>query len=292
VHRYVLHNREIRDSSERSIAPGQVGFLNGWGVFSTLRVTDGVLFAFRRHYDRMQRDAETLHVPFELTPEELEARLRRLVEANAAANATLRVAVVRNRGGIFESSPSPLASELYAFTADLAHWGDGVRLRYVPNGRFGVSPFSGRKVTSWAQNLVWYEQAHQEGFDEVIFLNEAGEVSECTSANIFIIKGDQVLTPPLGTSGCLPGVTRALLLEEISVPPFTIRESALAPSDLEEADQVFITSTTRDLLPVLEVDHAPLPQSRASLKILQDAFIQYRHAYVRSCSANSELVSR
>lgn len=254
--------------------------MNGWGVFSTLRVTDGVLFAFERHYRRMRHDAELLHVPFDFTAEKLHRSLRTLVEANQASNSTLRVAVVRNKGNLFEGPGLVRDSELIAFTADLANWGEGVKLSYMPNARFGASAFSGAKITSWAQNLTWYETAHQRGFDEFILLNEQGQVSECTSANIFVIDGEHAWTPPVATSGCLPGVTRAILLEEIQVAGITIEEREITPSTLEAGDQVFISSTTRDLLPVLEIDGEPLQQDRNVLNRLQQAFVENRRKYI------------
>lgn len=254
--------------------------MNGWGVFSTLRVYEGVLFAFERHYERMARDAGRLHVCFSISASQLRKALLSLVEANKAFNATLRIAMVRNKGGLFEGPQIARESDLVAFTADLSDWGESVKLTYVPNGRHAASPFAGTKITSWAQNLTWYEDAHERGFDEVILLNENGQVSECTSANVFAIQGDEVWTPPVGSSGCLPGITRAILLEEIQVPGFTFVERELMPSDLEESDQVFITSTTRDLLPVLEIDHEPLSQNRAALAKLQRAFSEYRERYV------------
>lgn len=254
--------------------------MNGWGIFSTLRVSQGVLFAFERHYRRMQHDAERMRVPFDWSPAELQRALHVLIDANEASNATLRVAIVRNRGGIFEGSGIERDTDLVAFTADLNHWGAGVKLSYVPHGRHGASPFAGRKVTSWAQNLTLYEEAREHGFDEVILLNETGHISECTSANIFAVYGENVYTPPLETSGCLPGITRAILLEEIRVPGITIVERDLSPSDLEVADQVFITSTTRDLLPVLEVDHEPLQQDGEILNHLRGAFTGYRSSFV------------
>lgn len=279
MHRHLLHNGDIRPSGEALISPGQVGFMNGWGIFSTLRVSDGILFAFERHYRRLKHDAELMHVAFDITPEHLESALLRLVEANQAWNATLRVAIVRNKGGVFEGPQISRDADLVAFTADLTDWGEGVRLTYVPHGRFGASPFAGTKVTSWAQNLTWYEEAHQRGFDEVILLNENGQISECTSANIFVIRENSVWTPPLGTSGCLPGVTRAVLLEEIQVRGLSIIEREFGPSELEESDQVFITSTTRDLLPVLSADGAALHQDHMILAALQQAFVQYRMLY-------------
>lgn len=289
MHRYLLHNAEIRDTGEPLLSPGQVGFMNGWGIFSTLRVVQGVLFAFDRHYNRMRRDADKMRVPFTMSPAELHAALYSLVQANAAFEATLRVAVVRNRGGLFEGPGITRDSDLIAFTADLNDWGAGVKLSYVPQGRHGTAPFAGRKVTSWAQNLTWYEEAHERGFDEVALLNEAGQVSECTSANIFAIYGDRVYTPPLETSGCLPGVTRAVLLEEIRPVGVSISERELTPSDLESADQVFITSTTRDLLPVLEIDHEPLRQDSGVLRQLVKAFLDYRSMFVAEHARRNEI---
>ncbi len=102
MHRFLLHNGEIRDAGELFLSPGQVGLLNGWGVFSTVRVYDGVLFAWERHFTRMENDARRLHVPFPRDSQALAADIGRLVEANQAWNATLRVSVVRNRGGQWE----------------------------------------------------------------------------------------------------------------------------------------------------------------------------------------------
>ena len=100
MHRFLLHNGEVRDAGDRIVSPGQVGLLNGWGVFSTIRVYDGVMFAWERHFARMRRDAAKMRVPF---PEsaEIEEPLYRLIDANRAYNATLRVAIVRNRGGMW-----------------------------------------------------------------------------------------------------------------------------------------------------------------------------------------------
>jgi branched-chain amino acid aminotransferase len=262
--------------------------MNGWGVFSTLRVSEGVLFAFSRHYARMRRDAALMRIPFAMSADDLHKSLVSLLEANHAFNATLRVAIVRNKGGLFEAPQISSDVDLVAFTADLTPWGAGVHLRYVPNGRHGASPFAGLKITSWAQNLTWNEEAHEDGYDEVLLLNEHGHVSECTSANVFIVKGGDVLTPPLATSGCLPGVTRAILLEELRLPGLSIREEPILPQALEESDGVFISSTTRDFLPVLSVDHRSLRQSPETLNRLLEAFREFRAAYILEHSRKAE----
>src|SRR6185295_19043717 len=98
-------------------------------------------------------------------------------------------------------------------------------------------------------------RSHQQGLDEVVLLNERGEVSECTSANIFAVDADggRVWTPPL-SSGCLAGVTRAVLLEEVRVPGIAIEEKTLLLEDLTAASEIFVTSTTRELLPVASIE--------------------------------------
>jgi branched-chain amino acid aminotransferase len=118
MHRFILYNGEIHEPSDKLLTPGQVGLLNGWGVFSTIRVMDGVLFAFHRHWARMKRDAALLRVPFPTSEQALEEDLLKLVSANNAPNATLRVALVRNLGGAFHY-PVPAAYDIVAFTTDI-----------------------------------------------------------------------------------------------------------------------------------------------------------------------------
>ena len=279
IHRYVLHNDAVREAAELSLSPGQVGLLSGWGVFSTLRVADGVLFAFDRHWARMKRDAIAMHVPLPEDSEAVRLKLLRLIEANHAPNCTLRVVVVRNGGGMWAGPSVGSDGDLIALTADSKDWGASVKLAYQPNGRFAASPFSGTKILSWAMNLTWLESAQWRGFDEVILLNERGEVSECTSANIFIANGTEVWTPPL-SSGCLPGITRELLVGEVRAAGFQVIAKAFGPAELEAADEVFITSTTRDLLPVAQVEGKKVGGGGPACVALTKAFREYLRKYV------------
>lgn len=290
MHRFLLHNDEIRETRELIVSPGQVGLMNGWGIFSTIRVKDGVLFASERHWARMQRDAARMRVPFPDRAEWLEERLYRLIDANRAIDATLRVVIVRNRGGMWEG-PVDRPFDAIAFTAPLNNWGDSVKLSVVLHGRHAASEFSGTKYMSWSENLTRYERAHEHGFDEVILLNERGEIAECTSANIFAAWGDRVWTPPL-SSGCLPGITRALLLDEIRVPGLTVSEKILYIKDLESADEIFITSTTRDLMPVSSIEGVRLREKGlSSVRLrLQEAFSAYVSGYIKAHARENEKV--
>ena len=288
IHPLLLHNGHVRPSTDLFLSPGQVGLLNGWGVFSTIKIVDGVLFAFDHHWARMHRDADLLRVPFPWAPAELEEMMLTLVAANRDFNATLRVAIVRNRGTVFEGPAPALDVDLIAFTAERNDWGGAARLMIVPNGRYAAGPFSGAKILSWAMNLVWYEDAHRGGFDEALLLNERGEVSECTSANVFAVFGDTVATPPL-SSGCLPGVTRELLLEEIRAPGLQVVERPLTLADLEAADELFITSSTRDLLGVREVEGLSIRTDTSVCVALKQAFTAYESAYVQRAVRRASL---
>src|SRR5438874_9509826 len=102
MHRFILHNDQIHEASEKLLSPGQVGLLSGWGVFTTIKVIDGVMFAFERHWARMSRDAALMRVSLPPDPGRVEDNLLRLIEKNQAFLSTLRLNVVRNRGGMFE----------------------------------------------------------------------------------------------------------------------------------------------------------------------------------------------
>ncbi|MBM3763496.1 MAG: class IV aminotransferase [Acidobacteria bacterium] len=271
MHDFMLVNEAVQPATDKTMSPGHVGAVNGWGVFSTLRVHHGVLFAWQRHFERMKKDAALLRVPFPENSEWMEQQLLKLIEANGAGESTLRVIVVRNKGGMWEGPGIERAYDLYAFTTGLKDWGKSVRLGVVPHARHAENEYAGTKMLSWSFNLCMYERAHDEGFDEVVLLNERGEVSELTSANLFAVFGNEVVTPPLN-SGCLPGVTRALLLEEVRVDGVTVKEGVLMSADLERADGLFITSSTRDLLPVAEVQGLKIQQGDAVRARLNAAF--------------------
>jgi branched-chain amino acid aminotransferase len=279
LHRFILHNDQIREATDPCLAPGQVGLLSGWGVFSTLRVSEGVLFAFERHWARIARDAAAFHVPIPQDAEHVRHKLVELVEANRAFDSTLRIAIVRNGGGMWAAPSFGCGSDLIALTADSKDWGTGVKLAQQRQARHATCEFAGTKILSWAMNLTWLENAQRRGFDEVVLLNERDEVAECTSANIFAAAGNEVVTPPL-SSGCLPGITREVLLSEVHVPGIRIVEKTLRLEDLVRADEVFITSTTRDLLPVVQIEDQPVGRSHEARIALSNAFGDYLHKYV------------
>ena len=147
-------------------------------------------------------------------------------------------------------------------------------------GRHAASPLAGAKVTSWLMNVWCLQEAQRAGFDEVVLLNERGEVSECTSANIFCVRGGRVATPPLD-SGCLEGVTRDILLEIGAGAGAPMEERTLFPEDLYAADEVFISSTNRGVLAVAEIAGQKIAAVPGHVtQQLEKAFAAYVRDYI------------
>lgn len=277
MHPFVLLNEEILPADQTMLKPGQLGLLAGWGVFTTLRIYRGVPFEYERHWARMQRDANLLHIPFDFDPVGVRRKLLELIAQNESFEASMRVCVVRSEGGVFAGPSLGNPSDLVAFSIPVKDWADKTALSVTPQGRHAASPFRGTKTLSWSHNLTMVETAHQGGFGETILLNERGEVAECTSANIFAVIDGEAYTPPLD-SGPLPGVTRAVMLEELEPP---VLERMLMLDDLYAADEVFITSSTRELMPVDRIGDRSLAADRwPVMEGIRERLRNYIHAYV------------
>lgn len=289
IHRHVFHNHRIVPIEKVRLSPGQAGLLSGWGLFTTLRILEGEAFAFERHWRRLEKDAARTRVPFLFDAEEIRGHLHELVRANGVREGTARIYVVYNQVGFWQSDEPLPPVDLLLYTAGLPPCRQPARLTLREHGRHAASPLAGVKVTSWLNNVWNLAEAQQGGFDEVVLLNERGEAAECTAANIFCAREGKVLTPPRD-SGCLEGVTRAILLEIAPGVGVPIREQTLRPEDLFAADEVFISSTNRSLLGVGEIAghrfaSAPGPITQR----LERAFAAYMADYVaRRAAAPTE----
>ncbi|HWZ54886.1 MAG TPA: aminotransferase class IV [Verrucomicrobiae bacterium] len=252
IHRLIFHNDRIVPVEEARLSPAQAGLTNGWGLFTTMRIFQGVAFSYERHWRRLEKDAARIRMPFHFDPTQVRLQLTELLAANHAVEGTARIYLIYNRIGFWQGDDRMPEVDLILCTAGLPPHSDSARLGVAEHGRHAGSPLAGVKTTAWLNNVWQLAEAQKAGWTEVILLNERGEVAECTSANIFCVKGGSVFTPPL-SSGCLEGVTRSVLLEIAPKAGVTLSEKVLTLEDLHAADEVFITSTNRTLLGVSEI---------------------------------------
>jgi len=242
----IYHNDRVTPLAEARLSPGQMGLLMGWGVFSTLRLYQGVPFAFERHWERMARDAERLGILLDYQEEAVGKAIVELAAANHRPEGAVRLSFIKNHGGLWADAPKSPATDLLIFTRELAVWPASHKLLLVPNAIFSLGRLAGAKMLSWVNNAGTLEGVHQQGFDDALLLNEQGHLAECTSANVFLVRGRRIVTPPLA-SGCLPGITREVLREVIPAAGCKFEEQNLTAGDLDSADEVFISSTTREV---------------------------------------------
>jgi branched-chain amino acid aminotransferase len=193
-----------------------------------------------------------------------------------------------NTVGSWRSEEKMPDVDLVITTADLPSYPEQVRLTVREQGRHAASPLAGVKTISWLGSVWAVAEAQREGFDEVVLLNERGEVSECTAANIFAVKGEKVVTPPL-SSGCLEGVTRGILMEIASEAGTSVVEQTLRLEDLYNAEEVFVTSTNRNVIGVKEIaGHVIAGGVTGEItKKLDEAFEGYIDEYVERRLATS-----
>ena len=235
------------------------GFLYGDGVYETLRTYNRRPFLPDRHFARLRASAARLSLAVPPTDAELESRLRDTMrDVNPQGEVTLRMLVTRGVGdlgydpAVCRTPTIVIIARPHREPPDRVHR-EGVRLvvaSVLRNHPRSVDPVI--KSNNLLNNVLAAQEAVRAGADEAILLNHRGELAECSQSNLFVVRDGAVLTPPLD-AGLLEGVTRNLLFEvgaDIGVP---VREEVLRESDLPAVDELFITSTTREVVPVIRV---------------------------------------
>ena len=270
-------NGRLVPDAEATTSARDHGFVVGDGVFEAVKVDHGRLFALTRHLDRMARSAAGIGLRG-FDPGVVRRAAHEVVEANAdvltGGYDLLRITFTGGPGllgsGRVDGPPTLVLGVTPGHDPD-----PETTVITVPYRRNDVGALTGLKTTSYGENVLALAQAHAAGASEALFANTRGMLCEGTGTNVFVVRGGELLTPPLA-SGCLAGVTRALVLEW-----YGGREVDLPFDALGTADEVFLTSSGRDVQPVVAVDGTPVadgvpgPVTRA----VADAFAagQRRH---------------
>ncbi len=244
----------VEDADAR-VSPLDHGLLTGDGVFETLRVYDGTPFAWRRHMARLVHSADGLG----LSPPDaavLRSAADAVLEANGVRDGRLRITVT--------AGPAPLGSErgtgpptVIVAAGAMRPWPPTEAVVTAPWTRNERGATAGLKTISYAENVRALDFAHRHGATEAVFANTRGELCEATGSNVFVVQDHRVVTPP-PDAGCLLGVTRALVLELCDSLGIEAEERPLPRRALAEADEAFLTSSTREVQPIGRVDGVPL----------------------------------
>lgn len=275
---FVWMNGQLRTQQETRVSPMDHGVITGDGLFETIISYDGEAFALSRHVMRLKASARGMMMDttvIDQTP--WKKAIRDLLEANKLLNSTARIRVTYTTGdadlGSDRGNTPPMV--LIAAGTFPAVAGDGGKLSLVPWPRNERGALSGLKTISYGENVKALYVAKQKGANEALFLNTQGFVCEGTGSNVAWIKNGKLFTPTLDT-GCLAGITRALMIELAQKNSIPVEEVRAPLKDLLEADEVILTSTLREVQWVSCVDEKKWdPSTNNIAKKLRELFVDY-----------------
>jgi branched-chain amino acid aminotransferase len=275
-------NGEITPADQARISVLDNGFTFGDGVYETLRTYGGRPFHLDRHLDRLRASARLLGFAIPAADDALAADLDRLLERAANPESYIRIIVSRGVGEIsyrFDRIKGPtivMATRAYEPFPD-AQYRDGIPVIVSSvrrNSPQALDP--AMKSCNLINNILAVREAQAKKAAEPLMLNERGDVAEGASANVFIVSRGALVTPPL-SDGILPGVTRALVLERARELGIEAREQSIRVDTLLGADEAFITSTLKEVMPIASVDGGAVGSGRPGpvTRRLQDAYRRY-----------------
>ncbi len=262
-------NGRWQEDSAGGIHLNDRGLLHGCAAFETMHAIDGQVEHLEKHRQRLQSTVTAMSLPSIESLDLLEI-IPFLCQKNSCAegHARVRLTITAGEGSLWDSSPGPNAT-IWMTAQRYTPKFDSISAILLPWRRNENSPLSGMKTASYAENLLAMRWVRQHGYDEGIFLNTAGDLCEGTTSNLFLIKDQQLFTPDL-SSGCLPGVMRAVVLEHAAASGIPCRTMPLPGSMLEEAEELFFTSALHGIMSVHRIGNCKLSAPGHITKRLQE----------------------
>ena len=285
-------NGRLHDAREASVSPLNRGFLYGDAIYEVWRTYHGVIFAWEEHWRRLEQSAAALHFALPLTGDEARREVARTVAAyrqaaGAAEDYYIRLQITRGGGPIgLDVALADRADYVMLVQPNKAHPAETLRkglqlslattLRRNPADTLNPA----WKTGNYLNNILCLREARSRGADEVVILNQAGEVTEAAVSNIAFVRDGEVVTPPL-SAGILGGITRELLLEKVGgAAGIPAREATILPGDFAGLTECFLLSTTKDLTPVAAIDGHRFKVAEESVTArLKAAFADYTRSY-------------
>lgn len=267
----VYLNGSLVPRNQAKISPFDLGFLYGYGLFETMRAYSGHIFRLEKHLERLSQSARLLSLP--LNALDLKKACHDTLKANKLKDARIRLTVSIGEGDASADLPRhprptvlvtaaryiPLSDEVYR---------KGYRVTVSTIDRDSQSPLSSLKSTNYLSNILARREARASGDDEAILLNERGFLCEGSTSNIFVVSKGNLLTPG-EESGCLPGITRQLVIELARELGIRISEQEVRLAELLQADEAFLTNSIIELMPVAEVNGQRIGRGKMTGKLMQ-----------------------
>lgn len=249
----------VVDSAEARVSVFDRGFLYGDSVFEVYRTYGGVPFAEAEHLERLDRSAALLMIPMPVSLETLSSEVRSTLDAAGEGEWYIRVVITRGTGPLtydLSTASAPLRVVIAAPVSvpPREHYERGVAVAVLEASRPTDDPrASGAKASNYLANLLAVHEAKQKGAQEALLLGRGGQILEGASSNIFIVKDGKVRTPEAQT-GILVGITRATIFAAAAEEGIEVEEAEVRPEDLYGADEAFLTSSIREVMPVVAAD--------------------------------------
>ena len=263
----IWHDGKLSEGREITLDASDRGLLLADGLFETVAVFDGVPFRLAAHWDRMAAAARTIGLPLDRT--RLDEAAAALIATSAGGHAVLRVTVTRGAG---PRGLAPAPDVTPTVIAGLAPWRPDMAFRSIALATSTVtrnsgSPTSGFKSLAYLDNVLALRDALGRGANDALLMNQRGAVACSSAANLFIVRGAELATPPLA-DGVLPGIMRNLLLEAAPQMGLAPREISLSLDEVRAADAAFLTNSVRLVDAVNRIDDVHLVSDRSPVGFL------------------------
>jgi branched-chain amino acid aminotransferase len=279
-------NGRITGERDGAISVLDHGFLYGEGVYEVLRVYAGRPWLFDRHLARMRDSAAMLNLPLPFSDAEIERRMRETIEAfhgepenHGVADVYVRILLTRGVGPLSYdpracTTPSLVIIVMPVKALAPAVYENGVTVSLVSVVRNHPGSLNPRiKSNNLLNQALAAQEAFGKGGFDAVMRNYRGEISECSIANLFIVKDGTVLTPP-DDAGLLLGITRGFVLDLGRAMGIPMREAVLHDADLFAANEAFLTSSTQEIVPIVRIDDRVIGSGRPgpTTKRLHEAY--------------------
>jgi branched-chain amino acid aminotransferase len=261
MEQFVYINGEIVSRDKAQIPVSDRGLLYGYGLFETMRSYNGHVFYLDRHIARLVNSAGILGIREALEPQKLETGVSRTLKANGLDNSRIRLTVTAGEGSRSIAVASGKLTNIITVEGLILPspeaYAKGLRISIVGIRRNPKSPMCYLKTLGYLENMLAHAEAIADGSDEAILLNVDGYVAECSASNIFIVEAGSIITPPVD-AGILPGITRGVVIELAAKLGIKLVHEAVSVERLMNAEEVFITNSVIEIMPVAAIDRRPV----------------------------------